>query len=288
MTQKVKTLRPKQIAAIGLDGCLTTDEVCRIHQQLCDDFAATEDPIDPPGVRSEHLLASAVGRQDTGWGPQLKYPKAVANAATLTFGLCNDHPFHNGNKRTALVAMLAHLDRNRLTLHSTKQAELFELILDVAQTQFSLRRIPARSRRSQIRPTPDAEVDALTEWLCSRTQPVVRGERDMTYRQLGQILKGFGYELGTQNNNTIEIVRLVERRRGILKRETIIERKRIGSIAYPGSSKLVGIRKLKAVRKLCRLTEEEGVDSTSFYGGADPVDAFINEYRTVLRRLARR
>ena len=47
-----------------------------------------------------HLLESAIARQDAGFAGQLKYPTAVVNAATLGYGLCLNHPFHNGNKRT--------------------------------------------------------------------------------------------------------------------------------------------------------------------------------------------
>ena len=288
MAPKAKSIRPAQVATVKLAGCLTADEVCRIHQRLCEDFAETEDPIDPPGIRSQALLESAVGRQDTGWGDERKYPTAVANAATLTYGLCNDHPFHNGNKRTALVAMLAHLDRNRLTLRDTKQSDLFDLVLDVAQSQLSLRTVPPRSRGRQVRPTPDEEVTSLADWICKRTQPVVRGERDMTFRQLRQVLKQFDYDLDSHKGSTIEVVKLIPKRKGVLKRETIIERKRIGSINYPGETRAVGLKKLKQVRRMCQLTEEDGVDSTTFYNGADAVDVFINEYRTVLRRLARR
>lgn len=288
MTTKVRRLRPRQLASKTLSGCLSVDEVRRIHDRLAEDFAGTDDPIDPPGVRSDALLESAVGRQETGWGPIRKYPTAIANAATLAFGLCNDHPFHNGNKRTALVAMLAHLDRNRLTLVNTKQNDLFALILDLAQGQLSLRSIAARRRGAAPRPSPDEEVDALADWLSRRTQTVVRGERDMTFRQLRNVLHRFDFDFDAQKGNHIEIVKLVPRRRGMIKRETVTERKRIGSLPYPGESKLVGIKKLKQVRRMCRLTEEDGVDSMAFYEGADTVDVFINEYRTVLRRLARR
>src|SRR5258708_5585031 len=104
---------------------LTCDDVLQIHEALCADFAESGDPIAPNGVKSQPLLESAVGRQDTGAWRTRKHPDAIANAATLTYGLCNDHPFHNGNKRTALVSMLAHLDRNHLTLVNTRQEHLF-------------------------------------------------------------------------------------------------------------------------------------------------------------------
>lgn len=288
MAQKKTPVRPKQMANVRCSGHLTVEEVCRIHERLCQDFASTQDPINPPGVRDLALLQSAVGRQDTGWAGVDKYPSALANAATLTFGVCNDHPFYNGNKRTALVSMLAHLDRNRLTLRDTRQTELFNLMLDVAQGQLSLRGAKARGKRTLPRPSPDAEVEALADWLSRRTRPVTRGEHDMTFRELRQVLRRFEYDLDNPRNGSISLVRLAERKRGLLRRETVVEKKSIGTIPYPGDSKLVGVKKLKQIRRLCRLTEEDRVDSSAFYDGTESVDVFINEYRTVLRRLAKR
>src|SRR5262249_14431063 len=95
---------------------LSTDEVLRIHDRVCADFGTTADPIAPAGVRDPKLLESAVARQRVGFGPFLKYSDPFDNAATLTFGVCCNHAFHNGNKRTALVSMLAHLDANKHTL----------------------------------------------------------------------------------------------------------------------------------------------------------------------------
>ncbi|HEX6456274.1 MAG TPA: Fic family protein [Solirubrobacterales bacterium] len=106
----------------SLANTLSVDDVMFIHDRLCADFARSEDPINPPGVRSMSLLESAVSRQHSGYGDLMKYHDAVLNAATLLYGICNDHPFHNGNKRTALVAALAHFDRNHLMLGFT-QAE---------------------------------------------------------------------------------------------------------------------------------------------------------------------
>lgn len=45
---------------------LTVDDVKRVHSRLVVDFAESDDPIAPPGVRSEDLLASAVSRQHVG------------------------------------------------------------------------------------------------------------------------------------------------------------------------------------------------------------------------------
>jgi prophage maintenance system killer protein len=95
---------------------LDTSEVLSIFYYLVEEFAQTEDPIEPVGIRDENLLESAVFRQDVSLGSVLKYDTPISNAATLAYGICNDHLFYNGNKRTALISILAHLDKNRFSL----------------------------------------------------------------------------------------------------------------------------------------------------------------------------
>jgi hypothetical protein len=53
---------------------ISVEEVKRIYETLVNDFATTDDPISPAGVRDQGLLESAVARQQTGLGNILKYP----------------------------------------------------------------------------------------------------------------------------------------------------------------------------------------------------------------------
>jgi death-on-curing protein len=232
------------------------------------------------------LLESAVHRQHTSLGGTLKYPEPIENAATLTFGLCNDHPFHNGNKRTSLVAMLVHLDRNKLTLYEdVGQKQLFEMILDVAQHSLgrSHRRVEEHTRRNA-----DEEVHSITEWIRRRAARVRRGERQITYRELRRILGRFGYRLDNPHGNAIDVARLESREKGLFKKSLVTVRKHVGTIGFPGDNRFVPLKVLKQVRVMCKLCEEDGVDTESFYDEAALIDAFVNRYRTILRRLARR
>jgi death-on-curing protein len=56
------------------------------------------------GIRDENLLESAIARPRVKWGYE---PSAdlAGLAASLGFGLTNNHPYVDGNKRTAFVAM---------------------------------------------------------------------------------------------------------------------------------------------------------------------------------------
>ena len=101
---------------------LTTDEVRQFHFALVADFSDYEDPISPSGVRNEDLLAAAVYRPHTSLESHHKYPTVEMASAALVHSLVHDHPFHNGNKRTALVALLVFLDENGTMLTCDEDA----------------------------------------------------------------------------------------------------------------------------------------------------------------------
>ena len=263
---------------------LSDDDVRFIHQSLVADFARSPDPIHPAGVKSENLLASAVSRQHTSMLGVMKYPDPITNAATLTYGICCDHPFHNGNKRAALVAMLAHLDRNKLTLPNTSNEDLYAMILAVANHTL----VPDRkkSRLFKSRPKTDDEITQLAKWIRQRSQKVTRGEAQITYRELNPLLDRFGYALRYPKGNSISVVRYVKERQGMFRPKVVIVEKHIGSIPYPGDNAVVPISILKELRTLCRLREEDGCDREAFYGQGPVINEFINRYRTILRKLA--
>ena len=274
----------KNSIRLDMPETLSAAEVIQIHELLVQDFAASGDPIAPAGIRSMALLESAVGRQHVGLGNQMKYPLPVENAATLMYGICLDHCFHNGNKRTALVAMLVHLDKNRIGLFNVNQQELFDMVLNIANHTIGLkpREIDPEKRRN-----PDQEVKAIAKWLEDKAEKLKRGERIVTNREIRRILRSFSFETENPVGNTIEIVKYEKRRRGLLRREEVV-RQHITTIPYPGDSKDVAVQRIKEIRKICRLCEEDGVDSTAFYDRTVVIDVFINRYRTILRRLANR
>jgi death-on-curing protein len=269
---------------------LSIDEVKKIHDILVDDFSNTKDPILPPGIKNEDLLASAVSRQETSLNGILKYPNTILNASTLLYGICNNHPFHNGNKRTALVSMLVHLEKNRITLFDTSQKELYDFMIKVADhkiANISVKRSKAKSSKVKAIKSDD-EVNAIAQWIKKRSAPIKKGEKhNITYRELRRILSSFGYELEDHNKNMIRIVRYVIVKKGFFIKKEIKERKPIENIPWPGENRLVNINEIKRIRKICNLEEQDGVDSDSFYNYTSIVDSFINKYRKVLNRLAK-
>jgi death-on-curing protein len=68
----------------------------------------------PGGVRDEGMLASAMGRPQN--RAMYESPDAATLAATYAFGIARNHPFVDGNKRTAFVAMETFLVLNGFEL----------------------------------------------------------------------------------------------------------------------------------------------------------------------------
>jgi death-on-curing protein len=102
----------------------------------------------PPGIRDGALLESAIGApQATMMGQQL-ISDPIEIAAAYLFYICGNHPFVDGNKRTALAACLTFLAENNL-LHDEKlPLEAWEkLVLDVAASRIHRTETTARLRK---------------------------------------------------------------------------------------------------------------------------------------------
>ncbi len=84
---------------------LTVVDVLAIHAMIIDEFGGTE------GVRDFGALEAAVFRPQTGY-----YEDPIAEAAALFESIIQNHPFLDGNKRTALAAADVHLRMNGLEI----------------------------------------------------------------------------------------------------------------------------------------------------------------------------
>jgi death-on-curing protein len=266
------------MAGRPLIATLALSDVEAVHNYLVLEFAGTEDPMNPPGVRDPGLLASAVARQHVGYQGNMKYGTPCLSAATLMFGVCNNHPFYNGNKRTALVAGLTHLDRNGLVLGGVTRKELFDLMLSIARHEMS--GLSQKDVGSKI-DFWDMEVWAIAAWLEDNVRKITKGERVITYSQLYRILEKFGYRMGNKAHNKVEVLRPRKRLFGGMKMECVAK------IACPGDGREVSLSEIKGIRERLGLRESDGYDSTSFYDTQAVIDAFVHQHRMVLRSLAK-
>jgi death-on-curing family protein len=83
------------------------------HFLIIDYFAEKNYGVGGVGPRSLDLLHSALSRQFTGYDGARKWNGLYENCATLLYGLVMNHPFHDANKRTALLVVLSLLQRKK-------------------------------------------------------------------------------------------------------------------------------------------------------------------------------
>lgn len=84
-----------------------------------------------PGLRDESLLESALARPQQLHAYGDPPPDLAALAASLAYGLARNHPFVDGNKRTAHVAYRTFLALNDAEL-SAPQEDMYLAILGLA------------------------------------------------------------------------------------------------------------------------------------------------------------
>lgn len=131
------------------DSCvhLTVEIVKEIHIAVLEAFGGTG------GVRDEGLLHSAVAAPQATFGGESPFADLPEVAAAYLFFLCRNHPFIDGNKRTAMTAAIVFLRLNGIE-PAPDSAKWEALVLDVASSDLErdsttkrLRALLSRKRR---------------------------------------------------------------------------------------------------------------------------------------------
>jgi len=197
--------------------------------------------------------------------------------AALLHSLVLNHPFHNGNKRTALVALIVFLEENGCVL-TCDERELFRFVLLLARHALINVKDPL---------LPDREVLAGAQWLRRNSRPLDRGERRLKWWRLKRNLLQFDCTFEHPNRgNRINIERVVEDPKRFRKRRV---RHLSTQVAYRDEGTDVDHAVVVKVRRDLELTPDHGVDSTIFYGPKeDRIDEWVDNYRGLLTRLSKR
>jgi death on curing protein len=102
--------------------------VLELHEEAIGAFGGSA------GVRDQGLLASAVATPQASFGGDFLHPDLFAMAAAYAFHLCKNHPFVDGNKRTAFYATLVFLERNGIAAPDEASGErLADALIAVAE-----------------------------------------------------------------------------------------------------------------------------------------------------------
>ena len=102
----------------------------------------------PPETRAPGLLASAVHRPRARMFGTTAYEGLYEQAAALLHAVATNHPFVDGNKRTAWLAAATFLAVNGVDLAGVDQDTAYTLVVDVASgTESDVREIAERLGR---------------------------------------------------------------------------------------------------------------------------------------------
>lgn len=241
------------------------EQIKFIHNYLIEYFDKSDDPVSPPGVKNESLLESSVSRPFISAGGSDAYVGVYNKAAALFHSLINNHCFHNGNKRAALLSSLVYLGDNGLWITVPEDDELFEFTRRTAAHELTTNR--------------DDELNYIAGYFKENTRRRQAGEHQIPLRELRVILAGFDYILDDKvEGNTIAIYDS--------------NGNWVTSILHKGAKGKENYDKqyIRTLRRKLKLTPEYGVDSFEFYGNrgfADTLSSYMKMRDKVMRDLAK-
>ena len=105
---------------------LTLDEVLSLHDDQIRRYGGSG------GVRDLGLLHSAMGSVSATFGGAFLHETKFEMAAAYLYGICRNHPFLDGNKRTAVAAALTFLEMNGAEIDAEEE-DFYELVIGVSE-----------------------------------------------------------------------------------------------------------------------------------------------------------
>jgi death-on-curing protein len=122
---------------------ISVKEVENIHRVLIDNFGGSH------GIRDLGSLESAIARPFQSFGNDELYPSPILKAAALLESILINHPFIDGNKRTAYTIVRLFLLSNNLDIKAS-QDEKYNFIVSTASGK--------------------KDFDSIADWLTSHTE----------------------------------------------------------------------------------------------------------------------
>ncbi|MEH1903803.1 MAG: type II toxin-antitoxin system death-on-curing family toxin [Nostoc sp.] len=115
---------------------ISISQVLDIHQDEINSFGGTS------GVREEGLLDSALAQPQATFGGELLHPTIHEQAAAYLYHLAMNHPFIDGNKRTAFAVMDTFITLNGYSLNLS-QEQAYNLVIRVVHKEISKEELSA-------------------------------------------------------------------------------------------------------------------------------------------------
>ncbi|NJJ41404.1 type II toxin-antitoxin system death-on-curing family toxin [Paenibacillus apii] len=229
-----------------------------IHYELVKLFIEDDDPIFPPGPKNENLIHSAADRPYINIGGMEKYTTYDTKVACLFHSLIQNHPFHNGNKRTALVTLLVALDLNSRSMEATDD-DIFDFVVAVA------------GRKEPFGGNSDNVVDEISAWVRKHCLTRNNVASNMPVSDFLSNCKNLGCKIKeTSDGRAWSVLSPFKR-----------------SIRFNKKHETLDGNVVRKYLKILNLTEPQaGIYLDEFQNGIGPEHKLIIKYRTVLRRLS--
>ena len=113
---------------------ISLEEILRIHFQVIEDYGGSH------GVRDEGRLISVVNAPKQEVFGEEQYSSLFDKAAVYLRNIIGDHPFSDGNKRTAITVCVIFLSRNGKQINALPN-NLEEFTVSVATKHLSIKDI---------------------------------------------------------------------------------------------------------------------------------------------------
>lgn len=254
------------------EGAIVTPlDVLRAHYIVVD-FCLSENMgggVGGVGPKDFSLLSSAVNRQVVEYNGKRKWKNDFEKISTLVFGIVKNHPFHDANKRTALLILVYSLYKiSKFLICDKNQVE--DIIVYMAGNSMHL--IDGYEKFSKLE---DSEIIFFADYIRRNSRDIDKRKYDITYRELDRRLRGHGFSLENPEKNYIDILQ-------------INNGQRVLHTGFPGWSRQVAKGDMKKILDACNLTAEHGVDSKVFFYDEDPSYFFVSDYRAQIASLANR
>jgi death-on-curing protein len=123
---------------------LTLEEVLYLHSRIIKLTGGRA------GVRELSLLESAIFRPASTFGGKDLYPDLFTKSAAILYSLVNNHPFTDGNKRTAYAAASRFLFINGRALRAPTE-EVVDFLLNIEAKTLPIGEIASWLKRHSVR-----------------------------------------------------------------------------------------------------------------------------------------
>ncbi|MFM2429788.1 MAG: hypothetical protein RLZZ511_1001 [Cyanobacteriota bacterium] len=121
--------------------------VLALHDQQIQVFGGSS------GIRDLGLLESALAQPLASFGGEFLHPTIADQAAAYLYHIAKNHPFIDGNKRTAYAVMETFLEVNGYQLPLSNN-ETYELVIQVAQSDISKEALTAKLKATIVPKSP--------------------------------------------------------------------------------------------------------------------------------------